>query len=92
MNKREKEKEHRYWKNVREYERKQRLETLKSVYCTSFCNHGHRLLDGKPVGHECYVLNPKVLRTEAFEGPREALDLGLPIHSGVVHRGLREGR
>ena len=29
---------------------------VPNIYCTSFCNHGHRMSDGMPVDHECYVL------------------------------------
>ena len=34
------------------------------IYCTSYCNHGHRLSDGWPVGHGCYVIPPKALELE----------------------------
>jgi len=54
-------------------------------FCTSFCNKGHALADGKPVGHECYVLNPAALQAEA----RGQLDLSLPVHFGVIHRGKK---
>ena len=33
-------------------------------YTTSFCNFAHRLKDGMPVNHECYVLNPRGLAAE----------------------------
>ena len=36
----------------------------KGIYCTSFCNHGHRLSDGKPVKHECYVMPTEALHAE----------------------------
>ena len=39
--------------------------TCRPVYCTSFCNFGHRLDTGRPVGHECYILDPKKLQAEA---------------------------
>lgn len=35
-----------------------------TIYCTSFCNFGHRLKDGKPVEHECYIIPPELLRLE----------------------------
>ena len=35
-----------------------------SVYCTSFCNRGHRLSDGKPVSHECAILPVQALTLE----------------------------
>lgn len=34
------------------------------VYCTTFCNMGHDLKTGKPVDHECYILNPLELAKE----------------------------
>jgi hypothetical protein len=33
-------------------------------YVTSFCNFPHRLKDGKPIRHECYIIPPKLLRAE----------------------------
>lgn len=63
------------------------------IYCTSFCNKGHRLSDGKPVDHECYVLNVDVLRAEAKEGAEAALALALrlnlPIHERRIHKGIK---
>ena len=35
-----------------------------AIYCTSYCNFGHRVRTGRPVGHECYVLPPAMLRAE----------------------------
>lgn len=34
------------------------------VYCTSFCNRGHSLEDGKPIDHECYVLTIEGMMAE----------------------------
>jgi len=39
------------------------------VYCTSFCNKGHRMRDGMPIDHECYVIPPTLLRLERDEAP-----------------------
>jgi hypothetical protein len=47
----------------------------KRIYCTSFCNFGHRVLDGKPVGHECYVLPPAALKAEMHGEYEEAIRL-----------------
>ena len=61
------------------------------TYCTSFCNHGHRLSDGAPVGHECFIIPPKLLEGERHgdidleawakwaSGPRKR-------HSGIVRK------
>lgn len=42
------------------------------VYQTSFCNHGHATRDGVPVGHECYVIPPILLRLEMAGHPLAA--------------------
>lgn len=34
------------------------------VYCTSYCNKGHRVKDGTPVRHECGIIPPAALRAE----------------------------
>jgi hypothetical protein len=34
------------------------------IYATTFCNRGHKLSNGYPVGHECYVLDRKKLADE----------------------------
>jgi len=49
-----------------------------NIFCTSFCNQGHRLSDGKPVDHECYVLPTEALHAERagkFERAQEILAL-----------------
>jgi hypothetical protein len=57
------------------------------VYCTSFCNKGHRISDGKPVGHECYVLRPQALKAEADGDVERALEIG--IRTERVHKGVK---
>lgn len=34
------------------------------VYCTTYCNKGHVVKTGYPVGHECHVLPPEALASE----------------------------
>lgn len=34
------------------------------LFVTSFCNQAHNLKNGRPVGHECYVLPPRALAAE----------------------------
>ena len=34
------------------------------VYCTTYCNRGHRISDGMPIGHECRVIPPAALKAE----------------------------
>ncbi len=36
----------------------------EKYYCASYCNHPHRLSDGKPVSHECFVLPTAALHAE----------------------------
>lgn len=36
----------------------------KEIYATTFCNMGHNTKTGKPVGHECYILDPKSIAAE----------------------------
>lgn len=49
---------------------------MSEFYVTSFCNHAHRLSDGKPINHECYIIPPRLLKMEMncgdWEKVREA--------------------
>lgn len=59
------------------------------IYCTTFCNFGHRLSDGKPVGHECYVLPTEALHAERngdFDKAKEVMGLWTKRR---VHKGLK---
>lgn len=60
-----------------------------SFYCTSFCNQAHRLRDGKPIDHECYVINPKALAAERAGD----VELACQLMGGkrIRHRGLKRG-
>jgi hypothetical protein len=45
-----------------------------ALYVTTFCNFAHRMKDGKPIDHECYIIPPALLRAEHDETPdRDAL-------------------
>ncbi len=61
--------------------------TKVALYLTSFCNKLHRLSDGKPVEHECYVLNVDTLRREQ----RGEDCKGLEVRTEHIHRGLKRG-
>jgi hypothetical protein len=37
---------------------------MGDFYVTSFCNFAHRLKDGKPIEHECYIIPPRLLKLE----------------------------
>jgi hypothetical protein len=61
------------------------------VYCTTYCNFGHRLSDGKPVAHECYVLPPRALEAERAGNYKLAisiLEAAKPLR--IMRRGVRE--
>lgn len=47
------------------------------VYLTSFCNNGHRLSNGHPVNHECWILRPDALRLEREDRVPEAVATGV---------------
>jgi hypothetical protein len=36
----------------------------RTIYATTFCNRGHVVETGRPVGHECYILDPVKLKRE----------------------------
>ena len=60
-----------------------------SIYLTTYCNHGHRTSDGKPVEHECHVLPPKAIQAERegdYEGATVILVEASPLKP---HRGVR---
>ncbi len=37
---------------------------MSKFYVTTFCNFAHRLVDGKPLDHECFVLPTEALEAE----------------------------
>ena len=39
-------------------------ENGNATYVTSFCNKSHWMHNGRPEGHECFVLNPRALTLE----------------------------
>lgn len=45
----------------------------RQVYCTSFCNYGHYVDTGRPIGHECFIIPPAflLLEREGKEWPAE---------------------
>lgn len=60
------------------------------VYHTSYCNHGHRLSDGAPVGHECNVLPPASLQAEREGDMAKAIELIEEARPLRRHKGTRE--
>lgn len=57
-------------------------------FVTSFCNFPHRLSDGKPINHECFVLDPKGLAAERAGDFMQAGALMCGVKR-AVHRGLK---
>ena len=60
-------------------------------YVTTFCNFAHRLEDGKPLDHECYVIPPSFLKQEREndtwpQGEREQWSRVRRIHRGIRTR------
>lgn len=64
---------------------------MSRIYCTSFCNHGHRLTDGKPVDHECYIIPPAALAAERDDRIADAIAL-IEASPRVRHRGVRSSK
>lgn len=58
-------------------------------YVTTFCNFVHRLADGKPVDHECYVLPTAALVAEMEGDYPKALDILSTWKKRRPHKGLR---
>ena len=59
------------------------------LYAPTFCNQPHRMRDGKPVEHECYVLPTEALVAERAGDIGRALDILDKWRNRRVHRGLR---
>ncbi len=57
------------------------------IFCTSHCNHGHRLSDGKPIDHECFIIPPKALEAERSDDFETAIAIieakPMKTHGGV---------
>lgn len=63
---------------------------MSDRYVTTFCNHPHRTSDGKPIGHECYVLPTEVLVAERNGNTSRALEVLNGWKKRKVHKGLKE--
>lgn len=42
---------------------------MSGIWVTTFCNKAHRLSDGKPIKHECFIIPPKLLKAERDNDP-----------------------
>ena len=47
----------------------------EAIYCTTYCNQGHVVRTGRPVGHECRVIPPKALRAEIDGDFKTAIEI-----------------
>ena len=60
---------------------------MNTAYLTSFCNFYHRIRDGKPIEHECFILIPASLQLE-IEGRYDEIE---KIHNNqTMRRGVRK--
>jgi hypothetical protein len=62
---------------------------VNDYYCTSYCNHGHSLQNGRPLNHECYVLPPKALALEMHGKTERAIEVIEAAKPLRVHPGTR---
>lgn len=63
-----------------------------TFYVTTYCNHAHRLSDGAPLDHQCYVLPPAALEAERqgdYERGITLLQAAKPLR---IHQGARMAR
>ena len=63
------------------------------VFCSTFCNSGHSIKTGRPIGHQCRVIPPKALALERagdFDGAIEIISAReLVRHNGAPTRRRR---
>lgn len=62
---------------------------MKDAFLTSFCNYPHRMRDGKPIGHECYVLPTEALKLEREGNIEKAQEILRNWKKRKMHRGLK---
>lgn len=60
---------------------------MGNVYVTSFCNFGHDLVTGRPVGHECYILPTAALRMEYLGNVARAVEILQTKGKGPIVKG-----
>jgi hypothetical protein len=59
-------------------------------YFTSYCNHAHRLKDGKPINHECRILPRAALIAERIGDTPRATELIANARTRVMRYGVKE--
>lgn len=45
------------------------------IYCSTYCNKGHRMSDGMPIEHECRVIPVAALEAERAQDFELAIEL-----------------
>ena len=45
------------------------------IYCSTYCNMGHRISTGRPVGHECRIIPPAALQAESEGDYKKAIEI-----------------
>lgn len=61
----------------------------RSFFRTTYCNKWHRLSDGKPVNHECYILPTPALHAEKAGNVSLAVDLLAAWKKRKKHTGVK---
>ena len=61
----------------------------KKLFCTTYCNQLHRLSDGKPVGHECFILPTAALHAEKNGEVAQACEILQQWKKRTKHKGLK---
>lgn len=62
---------------------------LEDIYVSTYCNFAHRLVDGKPIEHECRVLPVKALRAEINGDIEGAIEILRSIPAVMMRRGVK---
>lgn len=52
-----------------------RRQKERLIYCTSYCNFGHDLRTGRPIGHECHIIPPSALQAERDGDYAKAIEI-----------------
>lgn len=65
---------------------------MSERFLTSFCNHPHRMVDGKPIAHECYVLPTAMLVAERRGETESAFEIFQKWKNRRAHKGLKDSR
>ena len=60
----------------------------KEVYCSSYCNFGHYVHNGRPIDHECRIIPPKALQAEMEDDFETAINI-LQNTPKVIVRGRK---